>query len=193
MNQQYKNRKKINWVPNIDSLYAEVVKICWCCWNMKLKDVLPAVFTCLSLSLCLISIRPQCCSISTTWLKLGSPCHHWVTTASSSATIVTRCRSTCPEASWCLCPLTIRFSSTSPRSVWRELFWIPMWSIFKVKTAKTGWEVMMWYVCVCVCMSGSRSLWWRSTALLLRCGSWVPVTCVSWLETVSSWAGFHTR
>lgn len=43
-----------------------------------------------------------------------------------------------------------------------------------------------------LCVS-PRSLWWRSTASPLRCGNWVPVTCVSWQETVSSWVGFHTR
>lgn len=31
-----------------------------------------------------------------------------------------------------------------------------------------------------------RSPWWRSTALLLRCGNWAPATCVSWPETACS-------
>ncbi len=38
-----------------------------------------------------------------------------------------------------------------------------------------------------------RSRWWRSTASLLRCGSWAHVTCVSWPETVCSWVDFLTR
>lgn len=155
------------------------------------------------LCLCLISTRHRSCSIFTTWLKLALPCHHWVTTVCSWATIATHCQSTCPEASWSLCPLMILFSSTSPRSVWRKFVWIYTWPPFTVQTAKTPWEVMrlMWhfsacvclFVFVCLCLCGPRSLWWRSTALLLRCGNWVPVTCVSWQETVSSWVGFHTR
>lgn len=94
-----------------------------------------------SLSLRLISIRPRCCSIFTTWLKLALPCHRWVTTACSSVTIATRCQSTCPEASWSLCPLMILFSSTSPRSVWRKFVWIYTWPTFRVQTAKRS-EVM---------------------------------------------------
>lgn len=92
------------------------------------------------LSVSLISIRPRCCSIFTTWLKLASPCHHWVTTACSWATIATRCQSTSPEASWSLCPPMILFSSTSPRSAQSKLVLIYTWPSFKVQTAKRSDE-----------------------------------------------------
>lgn len=110
-------------------------------------------FCCPFLSLSLISLRPRCCSIFTTWLKLALPCHHWVTTACSSVTTATRCQSTCQEASWSLCPLMIPFSFTSPRSVWwRSPFihvihvWIYTWLTSKVQR---GWKWhFSWFVCV---------------------------------------------
>lgn len=39
----------------------------------------------------------------------------------------------------------------------------------------------------------SRSPWWKSTALLLRCGSWAPATCVSWPETAWWWVDSPIR
>ncbi|XP_069336971.1 AMP deaminase 2 isoform X5 [Eulemur rufifrons] len=60
--------------------------------------------------------RPQSCSTCITWPRLASPCPLSATTASSSATTGTRYPSTCPEASWSPCPLTIPCSSTLPRS-----------------------------------------------------------------------------
>lgn len=41
--------------------------------------------------------------------------------------------------------------------------------------------------------SFSRSPWWKSTALLLRCGSWAPATCVSWPETAWRWVDSPIR
>lgn len=74
-----------------------------------------------ALFLCLMNDRPRCCSIFTTWLKSASPCHRWVTTACSSATIATHYQSTCPGASSSPCPPMTLFSSTSPRSVCANL------------------------------------------------------------------------
>ena len=37
-----------------------------------------------------------------------------------------------------------------------------------------------------------RSRWWRSTALPLRCGSWVHVTCANWPGTLYWWADLST-
>ncbi|XP_031650633.1 AMP deaminase 2-like isoform X4 [Oncorhynchus kisutch] len=60
--------------------------------------------------------RPLCCSTCTTWLRSASPCLLSATTACSSATTVTLCLNICPEDSWCHCPLTTLYSSTSLRS-----------------------------------------------------------------------------
>uniref|UniRef100_A0A8D3D957 AMP deaminase n=1 Tax=Scophthalmus maximus TaxID=52904 RepID=A0A8D3D957_SCOMX len=49
--------------------------------------------------------------------RFASPCPLSAITACSSATTATLCRSTCPEASWSLCPQTTLCSFTSPRSV----------------------------------------------------------------------------
>lgn len=38
-----------------------------------------------------------------------------------------------------------------------------------------------------------RSHWWKSTALLLKCGNWALVTCVSLPETVYWWVDFLIR
>ena len=37
-----------------------------------------------------------------------------------------------------------------------------------------------------------RSRWWWSTALPLRCGSWVHVTCANWPGTLYWWADLST-
>lgn len=66
----------------------------------------------------LCSSRLLCCSICTTWHRQASPCLLSAITACSSATIVTLCQSTCPEASWSPCPRMTPCSFTSLRSAY---------------------------------------------------------------------------
>lgn len=54
------------------------------------------------------------------------------------------------------------------------------------------------WTCLCQLMTHCssiilRKLWWKSTRLLLKSGSSVPVTCASWPETVSSKVVSRTR
>lgn len=63
------------------------------------------------------SCRLLCSSTSITWHRSASPCPLSAITACSSATTVTLCQSTCPEASWSRCPQTTPCSFTSQRSV----------------------------------------------------------------------------
>ena len=50
---------------------------------------------------------------------------------------------------------------------------------------------LYWVITSLMCFQ-YRSLWWRSTALPLRCGSWVHVTCANWPGTLYWWADLST-
>jgi len=72
------------------------------------------LFVCVCVCVC---VRLQCCSISTTWRRSALPCPHSATTRCFSTITATRCQTSSPAACSCRCPLTTRYSSTSPRHV----------------------------------------------------------------------------